>query len=740
MNRLSTPLLVEFLAAVSRATDADGVCRAAVERAADSVQAEVAAVLLDGRVVTSIGFPRNRVPAQELLEAAHDPVIRLDVPGAGPCETFRAEIGGAQRGHLLLARIGEDPFTVEEMHLVRGMARVLELTLGTLRTLAKERALHEHSQRQARENAELLATLWERQRLLEQLSRIQRAISRRDPLPRILKAIATGAQELLADEVVMVELMSAESRDYAAVVASVGVPEHVARRLWRGPQVEAGRAAGHLTSAKLQAALAAPVHENGVVVGSLTIASRRPDRVYSPADHDMLRSFADQVSLAVTDAKMLEQMQRAYHDSLTGLASRKLFLEQLDHELTSGDSRVAVLFVDLDRFKQVNDSLGHTAGDELLIEVAERLRASIRTGDVAARLGGDEFAILLSDTGSPEPAEALADRILFSLSRRFVIAGREVFIDASIGIALGAPRGDDAESLVRKADLAMYEAKRSGKGCHRLFARRMEAALADRVQLDSDLRHVLDRDELILLFQPIVALGSGRIVGFEALLRWRHPRRGVLVPSEFIPFAEESGLILPLGRWITYEACVQAARWNAARPADSPLFVSVNLSTREWLDAALLDHVASALRQARLAPSELTLEITETLLSPDAEPAIAVLRRLSASGVKVALDDFGTGYSSLVNLRRLPIDTLKIESSFIADAPGDPTAAALVRSVVDLGTVLGLTTVAEGIEDNVQLELVRALGCDLGQGLYFSAPVTADQVPALLNERPGLAA
>jgi diguanylate cyclase (GGDEF)-like protein len=397
---------------------------------------------------------------------------------------------------------------------------------------------------------------------------------------------------------------------------------------------------------------------------------------------------------------------------------------------------VSVLFLDLDGFKVVNDSLGHVAGDRLLIDVARRLSDCLRRGDTAARIGGDEFAILLGDVGNPDRAPRVAERVIAALGEPFTVLGREVFVSASIGIAYGR---SDAQNLLRNADVAMYRAKRSGEGgAYAIFEPSMHAAVIERLEIEADLRRAIERDELVLHYQPIIELASSRVAGLEALLRWAHPRRGLVMPFEFIPLAEETRLILELGRWVLREACRQAAAWRAD-PRTDRTWVSVNLSGVQLLDSSLDAEVAAALADSGLEPASLTLEITETVLVQDVAAAVDRLEKLRALGVSIAIDDFGTGYSSLRYIRRFPADMLKIAKPFV-DGLHDETDTALVRTIVALADSLGLRTVAEGIEDHRQLGRLRELGCLLGQGYLFARPLAAHDVTELLCGGEQLAA
>jgi diguanylate cyclase (GGDEF)-like protein len=497
--------------------------------------------------------------------------------------------------------------------------------------------------------------------------------------------------------------------------------------------------AADLIEADAFSGLAVPLHEHGAVVGAVVVASRDPGLVLPPSQREMLVSFAEQASVALAAAKTAHSIRHAFNDSLTGLPNRALLLDRLEVALGRADRErkpVSVLFLDLDGFKVVNDSLGHVAGDRLLIDVAARLRACLRRGDTAARIGGDEFAILLGDLGNPERAEDVAERVIAALREPFTVLGREVFVSASIGIAYGQ---DDAHDLLRNADVAMYRAKRSDEaGAYATFEPGMHTAVVERLEIEADLRRAIERDELVLHYQPIIEIATGRISGVEALLRWAHPRRGLVMPFEFIPLAEETRLILELGRWVLREACRQAALWHADPRADRP-WVSVNLSGLQLLDSSLNADVAAALADSGLDPASLALEVTETVLVQDVSAAFEQLQKLRSLGVSIAIDDFGTGYSSLRYIRRFPADMLKIAKPFI-DGLHDETDTALVRTIVALANSLGLRTVAEGIEDHRQWARLRELGCQLGQGYLFARPLAAHDLTELLRGGRQLAA
>jgi diguanylate cyclase (GGDEF)-like protein len=457
-----------------------------------------------------------------------------------------------------------------------------------------------------------------------------------------------------------------------------------------------------------------------------------------PAVEGIVLNFRD-----VTERKRLEdQLQhQAFHDPLTGLANRALFADRVTHALArSGrhpSDQLAVLFLDLDDFKVVNDSLGHAAGDELLTAVAERLRACLRLQDTAARLGGDEFGVLVEET-EPASAGAVAERILGALRHPFTLDQRQVFAEASIGIALGAARqdghdGQSAEELLRNADAAMYTAKSRGKGRFEFYEARMHATALQRLELRAELEASLAAGDFRVFYQPIVELVSGEIAGFEALVRWAQKDGHLALPAEFVPLAEETGLIVPLGAWVLEEACRQAVGWRNV--PNAPSTISVNVSPRQLQDPEFARTVAGAIERTGLVPGELVLELTESALLGEGEATTATIAALKELGVRVSLDDFGTGYSSLSHLRRFPIDVLKIDRSFVAGIDGnDVGERALVRSIVRLAHSLNLEVVAEGVERQSQVQPLRGLGVHFGQGYLFSRPVDAREASRLLRD------
>ena len=451
---------------------------------------------------------------------------------------------------------------------------------------------------------------------------------------------------------------------------------------------------------------------------------------HEPAVGGVVLNFRD-----ITDRKRLEdQLQHeAFHDPLTGLANRALFTDRVTHALIrtrrNTTERLAVLFVDLDEFKLVNDSLGHAAGDELLTAVAERIRACLRRQDTAARLGGDEFGILLED-GDHELAAEIATRILDALRQPFALDARQLFVQASIGVALSGERSgpppESADELLRNADAAMYTAKSRGKGRHEFFESQMHTSALRRLEMREQLEASLERDDFLIHYQPVVELVSGAVIGAEALVRWRQPDGRIAQPAEFVPLAEETGLILALGQHVLDAACREAAGWQAALPGQT-LSVAVNVSSRQLQEPGFAASVAAILARSGLPPEQLVLEVTESALLDEGQVTSDSITQVKALGVQLALDDFGTGYSSLSHLRRFPIDVLKIDRSFVDGIDGgDHDERTLVRSIIRLAHSLKLETVAEGVERAEQLVQIRALGARMGQGFFFARPMPAE--------------
>lgn len=432
-----------------------------------------------------------------------------------------------------------------------------------------------------------------------------------------------------------------------------------------------------------------------------------------------------------------ELTQLAFRDPLTGLANRAYFRDRLRHGLTHADAEersVAVIFFDLDNFKIVNDSLGHASGDQVLRVIADRVRGCLRRDDTAARLGGDEFTILVEGVSSVDQVMPMAHRLIGELRDPIRLEGRDFFVGGSMGIAVSIPNQDSADELLRKADLAMYHAKSNGKGCFAVFDDQLNAAAMERIDLETDLRRAIERRELQVYYQPIVSLDDGRIREVEALVRWRHPLRGLIAAAGIIPVAEETGLIIELGQWVLEEACQQVRAWQLRYPCDPPLSLSVNLSAQQFRHAALANEMNAALRASALEPGSLTLEITESVLIRDPAGAVAKLKALKDAGVRLAIDDFGVGYSSLNCLKQFPVDTLKIDCSFVRGIEQNPSDRAVAQSIVALATAFHLGVIGEGIETQEQVAQLQTLGCNRGQGYFFSPPLPTEAFTALLRE------
>ena len=438
----------------------------------------------------------------------------------------------------------------------------------------------------------------------------------------------------------------------------------------------------------------------------------------------------------VTDRKRAEMqlLHNALHDVLTGLPNRALFLDRLERLLSQSrrhkTHRFAVLFMDLDRFKVINDSLGHLIGDELLIAIARRVESCVRQGDTVARFGGDEFALLLDDITDIGDATRVAERIQAELGTGFNIQGHEVYTSASIGIAINSPAYEGPGDLLRDADTAMYRAKAEGRARYEVFDREMHLHAVSLLQLETDLRRALERDEFVLHYQPIVALDSGTLTGFEALVRWNHPIRGLLPPADFIPLAEETGLIVEIGWWVIREACRQLRSWD---PAAADLSVAVNLSARQFRQPDLLEKIDAILTETGLDPQRLKLEITESVVMSNAHTSTEMLRSLRDRGVRLCIDDFGTGYSSLSYLHSFPVDTLKIDRSFISTVDEQGSTVELIETIVALSRILGMEAVAEGVETAQQLEMVRRLGSNYAQGYHLSVPLDPEAAGGLIR-------
>ena len=460
------------------------------------------------------------------------------------------------------------------------------------------------------------------------------------------------------------------------------------------------------------------------------------ERIFTPEDASFFQSVSNILGAAIERQRGEEEVRRrSLHDPLTGLANRALLLDRLTQALARGQrgsSEVAVLFLDLDRFKLVNDSLGHDVGDQLLVAVAGRLQGALRGSDTLTRFGGDEFIVLCEEVGNEREAVRLAERVVATFADPFVVAGNEHHVSASIGVAVSNVRHDRAEALMREADTAMYRAKRHRRGQWELFDDSMLASATGQLRIEEALRGAIERDEMRLVYQPVISLDSGRIAALEALLRWEHPDLGAISPSEFIPIAEDTGMIVSIGEWALRTACRHGASWAQAHPDRAPVALLVNLSPRQVAHGRLVESVAAALAETGLDPAQLGLEITEGVLMEEVRAPVDTLAALKGLGVRVVLDDFGTGYSSLAYLKQFPIDVLKIDRSFVVGLGAEGHGAAIVSAIVALADALEIEVIAEGVETPDQLAHLRRLGTACAQGFLFSRPLEPLAIASLL--------
>lgn len=632
--------------------------------------------------------------------------------------------------------------------VMRNAAGVLFLALPIL-TLAAAYALYtrEHQKR------EQLQYLYQSSDLL------QRATEHDAAIPELLRQLC----QVFRTEVAQVTLLPGDEMDdgprHIAVVNGVTSetrepldgdhPEHLpplldgdGRSFLAVPPRITPALAAWLHRQGLRNAIGTTLQSDGLLLGTLVVANRLSDvSVFDADDLTLLETFAAQASAAVQNTRLGSRLEhQAFHDPLTGLANRALFTDRLVHALQRRDGHAtgaAVIFLDLDDFKIINDTLGHAAGDELLCAVAQRLLGVLRPSDTAARFGGDEFAVLLEDSVEQYSVAVVAQRILDALARSFSVAGREVSLRASLGVALAGAAGIGAGELLRRADVAMYRAKSHGKATFEVFEPSMQEAITRRLEIRNELERAVRDHELLLYYQPVMDLTTMTPVGCEALVRWAHPARGLVSPAEFVAVAEESGLICDIGRYVLREACRQAQTWQTAFP-DLPAFsISVNVSPRQLGNQRFVSDVWDALSCSGLHPSRLVLEITESLMADDSESARHILARVKATGVRISLDDFGTGYSSLSVLQDLPIDILKIDRAFIGRMLDDPRGGAFVQAIVRMAKTLGLGLIAEGVEFPEQADRLLALGCTEAQGFYFAKPAPAEALTDLLRHHAG---
>jgi diguanylate cyclase (GGDEF)-like protein len=727
----SVQQLSEFAALLAPLGDERTLLRVAAERAAEAFDAELCVLANHTDVLAAVGCAIGDGAVDRLVTAIGVGRSTVDIDGLGPCSTMSAplEDEGAV-WHLVVARVGDEPFEAEDAALLRGMGRLVELSLRNVR---------------------LVESLRERHHLLERLSYIQRSISSRVALGQVLDVILQSACELLeADHVVLWELDRA-APDRLRVWHVVGATEHAP--LVGSERDRSGFVAGRCIDentlvsdvahgddgAPTRQVLATPVSENGEPVGALMVVGP-PQRRYRVPEHEVLLALAEHASLAVNDARTVDAMYEAYHDHVTGLPNRALFFDRVDEAVASGELEgrpVAVLFIDLDGFKQVNDTLGHEAGDHLLREVGSRIRAAIRSDDVVARLGGDEFAVLLVSGATPSVTDMVAQRLLEELRRPMVLAGTMVGVRASIGVALGTGGKDDVNDLVRDADIAMYRAKMLGKDRHVVFEQGMRGHVAARLELEQDLRRAVQNGDLTLVYQPIVRLSDGRACGVEALARWDHPRRGPIPPQQFIALAADMGLADVIDRWVLRQSCRELHERLQSGRVPAPFDMSVNVSQRRLRNDTIVDDVEDAIDATGIDPSMLIVEITEGAIAEDPEGSARRLWRLHELGVRIALDDFGAGASSLGRLPLLPVDLVKIDGRFIAALGHPGRHGSVTTAIVEVARAFGMATVAEGVETDAQRRALQALGCAYAQGYLFAEPTAGEwvTVEVSLNQR-----
>jgi diguanylate cyclase (GGDEF)-like protein len=715
----STQQLAEFLSVISSCSTEDEATRTAVERAAEALEAEVCIYMRDGEVVDSIGFPPGTVTAAPVMAAVEGASETIDVPGIGACPVMTVPVTGRIDGHILLARVGNN-FSAAERGLVRAMARAMSLSVGAIQTLKAER---------------------ERRELLGRLSRIQRSISHHAPLQEILDAIGEGAAELLGERIAGVSLFDPKDPDRIAAATLFGFPPEardqvvghpvgaIARRATETESLIViedfqtdGEMHPYFVEAGVQAVIAAPVLEAGRAAGVVVVGSNTKGRRFSDAEREVLTAFADHASLALTDARLTDQVERALHDPLTGLPNRSHLTERLEEQLTDDSVEPALIALDLDNFRSINDRVGHGVADSLLIQIGERIRELAGDGVLVARLEGDAFALICTK----KAAAGLAERLLATVAEPIEVGGRELRIRASIGVVQSE---DNPDQMLRDADLAMYRAKSEGGARIVSFEPGMHTELVKRLELQDDLARALQEDEIVAHFQPKVDLRSARVIGVEALVRWDHPDRGLVSPAELLPLAEAGGHMRALTeRVIEFSTRAAGDWWHSGLG----LQLSVNLASSSFseVDWDLDAFVAKTLARTGLPGKALQFEVTEDALMADPEVATETLKRLSKLGATISIDDFGTGHSSLGRLKSLPIDELKIDRSFIQELTEDDKT--IVRSTIHLAHQMGLQVVAEGVETDEAWRQLRSMGAERAQGFLIAKPLPAREVPAWL--------
>ncbi len=875
----STRQLAEFLEAISGVGDVDAARNAAVDRAAEALDADFAAVVDDSSILVSNGDGADGISAAALEAVRNGRSKAIELPGSGRCVAVSIAIGGETESSLIVARCGEQTFSSEELNVARGLAHALAMAQRMLAGRDEQQLLREHGAEQAFEREvaeshyrslveqlpaivysaeigergrwtyvspqieEILGfsaeewmedpELWLRQLHPEDRERAlaqenERVLGDRDPPPIDYRLLDRDGNEIwILDEAVLerdmegtplwhgvlyditdrkhveneVEHRAAQQAavarlgeralkgaelgslmaDTSALIASIeliagsgvweldsdsgtldlraqtglgeaaqAVPLAVNRNSPAGLAHASGAPVTvddweadsrfalpeHLREIGVRSTVAVPIEGESQSLGVIEAHSRHPG-TFSPQDIHFAKSVANVLALAIERHAAGEAVRYgSLHDHVTGLPNRPLFVDRLDHALEASQGRerpLAVFFADLDHFKRINDSLGHEQGDDVLKAVVPRLRKQLRSVDTVARFSGDEFAILVEEVVDEAEAMRIAERICEGFGEPFTVGSIEQHLTLSVGIAISGSSGADAESLIRDAHAAMYRAKERGRNRAELFDQEMRQRAVRRLALERELRRALDNEELSLAFQPIVSLASGEIPALEALLRWDHPERGLVDPAEFIPVAEESGLIHPIGRWVIERACQQSMAWHSLRPDSRPIDMTVNLSARQFAHRDLPRVVEAILARTGVDAVHLKVEITESVLVEETGAADEILGELSRLGLQLILDDFGTGYSSLAYLNRYPFDAIKIDRSFIEGLGIEQERSAIVEAIIGMARALGLNTIAEGVENEVQLAELRRLGCGFAQGFLFSGPLPVREMTALLE-------
>lgn len=724
---------------------------AALERLAETLDAEIAAVCGDRRVDARLGFGHNDRPDDLLLEIATADEREIDFPGLGRSWVVSAPLGGGA-GRLVLIRAA-DGFTANEVGFVRAIGRVIGMAIGMRTALSSERAARQDLERRVVDNRRLVGQLRERQGLLDRLHRIQKSISHRLPTQEVLDAITEGACDLLGVDQASIRLLDPSTPDTLVLVSSQGVdPATVEdfRETKVGVRIpleviEDGRLVVRYDLDGL-ALMSAAIGVEGSVAGCLSVGDSRQGR-FSPPEQEALLALAQHASLALQDARASDAMRhaldrerhRAEHDPLTSLPNRATVRAELAARLARGGERpVSILFVDLDRFKLANDTLGHAFGDAVLTVVADRLQTAVRETDLVGRLSGDEFVVICDGIGEVGAVE-FAERLQAVISQPIASGAVNHVITASVGIA-SASSADTADQVLANADLAMYRAKQRGGARIDVFDVQLRDQVEERISIGQGLRRAIANDEFVVYLQPVVDLPARRVSGYEALVRWEHPARGTLAPDAFVPSAEELGLIDQVDRIVIAKTIEMLAEHENARP------VALNLSARTFADPQLVAWLKARLDQAGVPSHRLVVEVTETVLMDQTGATARQIEALRSLGVAIMIDDFGTGYSSLSYLQTFSVDGVKIDRSFIARLGVDRRADAIVSAVFHMAHALDFVVVAEGIETDEQaarmVELRDGAGDVLlrGQGYLFGRPAEGQVRLGGFVEVPGLAA